>query len=156
VRVGIIRLELYYPAQAGHRFVELPLAVERNAQVAARLGIVRFQSERPPEAGNCLVQLPLVLEHKTQVVVRFSVVGFLLQCFCHVFDGDTWLAHHARKHAEKMERVRVIRFDLKNLPIDLLGSLEPAAVMVRERKRYSFRNGRQINLKAISDLRFQI
>ena len=38
-------------------------------------------------------------------------------------------------HAEKMNRVGLIRFYLENLPIDLLGILQPTALMVLDSNR---------------------
>ena len=75
-----------------------------------------------------------------------GIVRFQLQCSSHVFDGNLGLAHRGSNHAEKMERIRVIRFNLQDLPIDLLGSLEPAALMVLYRNRQCFGNCGQFNL----------
>ena len=52
-----------------------------------------------------------------------------------VLDGNLVLAHLVRKHAEKMNRIDLIRLDRKDLPIDLLGGLQPAALMVLDGKR---------------------
>ena len=43
-------------------------------------------------------------------------------------------------HAEKMERIGMIRLDRENLPIDLLGGLQPAGLMVLDRNRQCFGN----------------
>jgi hypothetical protein len=43
------------------------------------------------------------------------------------------LAHLVSNHAKKMQRVRLIRFDLKNPPIDLFGKLQPTGLMVLDR-----------------------
>jgi hypothetical protein len=43
-------------------------------------------------------------------------------------------------HAEKMQRVGLIRLDLKNLPINLFGGLQPTGLMVLDRNRQCFRN----------------
>ena len=50
------------------------------------------------------------------------------------------LAHLVSNHAEKMERIGMIRLDRENLPVDLLGSLEPAGLMVLDRNRQFFGN----------------
>ena len=43
-------------------------------------------------------------------------------------------------HAEKMQRIGMIRLDRENLPIDLLGRLQPAGLMVLDRNRQCFGN----------------
>ena len=58
------------------------------------------------------------------------------------FDGDLMLAHLQSHHAEKMERVGLIRLDRENLPIDLLRSLQAARLMVLESNRQCFGNCR--------------
>ena len=57
-----------------------------------------------------------------------------------IFDGSLVLAHLGGNHAEKMERVGVIRLDRKNLPIDLLGSLQSTGLMVLNGNRQCFEN----------------
>ena len=61
-----------------------------------------------------------------------------------VFDGNLVLARLAGDHAEKMNRIGLIRFDLEDPPIDLLGGLQPAGLMVLERNRQCFGNRRHI------------
>jgi acyl dehydratase len=63
VRLGIVRLQFQRPAIAGDRFVELPLILQRIAEVVVRVGIVGLQFQRPAVAGDRFgIQLPLVLE----------------------------------------------------------------------------------------------
>ncbi len=57
-----------------------------------------------------------------------------------VLDGNLVLAHLVSNHAEKMEGVGLIRLDGENLPVDLLGSLQPAGLMVLDRNRQCFGN----------------
>ena len=57
-----------------------------------------------------------------------------------VLDGNLVLAHLVSNHAEKMNRIGLIRFSLENLPIDLLGSLQPTGLMVLDRNRQCFGN----------------
>ena len=57
-----------------------------------------------------------------------------------VLDGDLVLAHLVGNHAEKMERIGMIRLDRENLPVDLLGSLQPTGLMVLDRNRQCFGN----------------
>ena len=59
---------------AGDRVVQLPLVLERVAQVVVCLGIVRLQLQCPAVAGDGFVQFPLVLQGVAQVVVRLGIV----------------------------------------------------------------------------------
>ena len=56
--------------------------------------------------------------------------------------GDRFvqLARLVGDHAQKMDRIGMIGFDLQNLPIDLLGSLQPTGLMVLDRDRQCFGN----------------
>ncbi len=47
-----------------------------------------------------------------------------------VFNGNLMFAHLGSNHAEKIECVGMIRLDLKNLPVDLFGGLQPTTLMV--------------------------
>ena len=57
-------------------------------------------------------------------------------------DGSLVLARLVSNHAEKMEGIGLIRFDRENLPVDLLGSLQPATLMVLDGNRQCFGNVR--------------
>ena len=57
-----------------------------------------------------------------------------------VFDGSLVLAHLVSNHAEKVPRVGMIRLDRENLPVDLLGGLQPTGLMVLDRNRQCFGN----------------
>ncbi len=57
-----------------------------------------------------------------------------------VLDGDLVLAHLVSNYAEKMPRIGMIRFSLQNLPVELLGSLQPTGLMVLYRNRQGFGN----------------
>ena len=52
-----------------------------------------------------------------------------------VFDGNLGLADLQSNRAEKMDRINVIRLDQQDLPVDLLGSLQPAGLMMLECSR---------------------
>ena len=174
MRLGKVRLQFQCPAVAGDRFVQLPLLLQRIAQVVVCLGKVRLQFQCPAVAGDRFVQLPLVLQRIAQVVVCLGIVRLQFQCPAvagdrfgnpaqgtirfpqvvmegsripfqpdrpsNVFDGNLVLAHLVSNHAEKMERIGLIRLDCENLPIDLLGSLQPAGLMVLDRNRQCFGN----------------
>ena len=58
-----------------------------------------------------------------------------------VLDGDLVPAHLVGNHAEKMDRIGMIRIDRENLPVDLLGRLQPAGLMVLDRNCKCFGNG---------------
>ena len=58
-----------------------------------------------------------------------------------VLDGDLVLARLVSDHAEKMPRIGMIRLDRENLPVDLLGGMQPAGLMVLDRDRQCFGNG---------------
>jgi hypothetical protein len=59
-----------------------------------------------------------------------------------VLDGDLMRTPLGSHHAEKMERIGLIRLDLQNLPIYLLGSLQAASLMVLDSDRQGFGNRR--------------
>ena len=59
-----------------------------------------------------------------------------------VFDGKLVFARLGGNHAEKMDRIGMIRLGGENPPIDLLGSLQPTALMVLDRNRQCFGNCR--------------
>jgi hypothetical protein len=56
-----------------------------------------------------------------------------------VFDGRPVLALLVSHHAKKMNRVGVIRFRLQDLPVDLLGGLQPTGLMVLDRDGQALR-----------------
>ena len=51
-----------------------------------------------------------------------------------VLDSNLVLAYLVSNHAEKMNRIGMIRFCPQNQPVDLFGSLQPAALMVLDRQ----------------------
>jgi hypothetical protein len=51
-------------------------------------------------------------------------------CSLKILDGLLVLAHLARKQSEVMDHVGVIRHNVKNLSINLLGSLQAASLLV--------------------------
>ena len=140
VRLGIVRLQFQCPAVAGDRFVQLPLVLEGNSQVAVCLGIVRLQFQCPAVAGDRFVKFPLVLQHIAQVVMEGSHIPFQPDRPSNVLDSNVVLAHLVGNHAQQMQRIRMIRLDCENLPIDLLGSLQPTGLMVLDRNRQCFGN----------------
>ncbi len=135
MRLGKVRFQFQCPAVAGDRFIQLSLLLQRVSQVAVRLGIVGLQFQRPAVAGDCFGNLPQGTIRFPQVVMEGSRIPFQLDRPPNAFDGNLVFAHFVRNHAEKMERVGLILLDGKNLPIDLLGSLQPAPLMVLDRNR---------------------
>ena len=79
VGLGIVRFEFQCPAEAGERFVQLPLVLESRAQIEVRLGMVRPQFQCPAETGDRLVQLPLLLQGTAQVAVGLGIVRLQFQ-----------------------------------------------------------------------------
>ena len=57
-----------------------------------------------------------------------------------VLDGQLVLADLVSDQAEKMQRIGLIGFDREDLPIDLLGGLQPPGLMVLDRNRQCFGN----------------
>ncbi len=76
----------------------------------------------------------------SQVVMKDSFPTFQQDRPSNVIDGNLMLARLIRNHAEEMPRIGLIRHDRKNLPVDLLGSLQAAGLMVLDRDRQRFRN----------------
>jgi hypothetical protein len=50
-----------------------------------------------------------------------------------VLDGDLAVANLLSNHAEKMPRIGLIWLDREDLPVDLLGSVQPTGLMVPDR-----------------------
>ncbi len=210
MRLGVVRFQFQRPAVAGERFVELPLFIQRHAEVVVRLGEVRLQFQRPAVAGDRFVQLLLVLQHVAEVVMRLgeirlqfhrpaaaggrfvqlslvpqgdaqaivrvgivrvqgqcpAVAGdrfgdpaqgaiglsqvaveeghvpFQGDCPFDVCDGYLVFPHLVSNQAEEMRRVGMIRLDCENLPVELLGRMQPTALMVLDRHRQCFGNCR--------------
>jgi hypothetical protein len=49
-------------------------------------------------------------------------------------------AHLVSQQAEQMPRIGMIRLNLQNPPLDLLGSLQPTGLVVLDRNRQCFGN----------------
>ena len=140
MRLGIVRLQLQCPAVAGGRFVRLPLVLQGIAQVVVRLGKVRLQFQCPAAIGDRCVQLPLVPQCVAQVAMEGSLIPFQPDRPSNVLDGNLVLARLVSNHAEKMPRIGMIRLDRENLPVNLLGGLQPAGLMMLDRNRQCFGN----------------
>ena len=69
-----------------------------------------------------------------------SLVSFQPDRALDVLDGHLVLAHLGGHHTKQMDRIGMIRLHSEDLPIDLLGDLQPAASMVLDRNRQRFRN----------------
>ena len=68
-------LQLQCPAMAGRRLVQLPLFLQRGAQVVLGLGIVRLQLHCSAITGDRFVQLSPLAQGNTQVAVGHGEVG---------------------------------------------------------------------------------
>jgi hypothetical protein len=140
MHLGIVGLQLQCPAVAGNGFVQLPLLLQCIAEVAVRLGIVRLQLQCPVVAGQGFGNPAQGAIRFPQVVVKRSRIPVQLDRPSNVLDGHLVLADLVGNHAEKMNRVGLIRLGLQNLPIDPLGSLQPAGLMVPDRNRQRLGN----------------
>ena len=105
-----------------------------------RLGKVRLQLQGPAVAGDRFGNPMQGMIRFPQVVMEGSRIPFQPDRPSNVLDGNLVLAHLVSNHAEKMSRIGLIRFSLENLPIDLLGSLQPTGLMVLDRNRQCFGN----------------
>ena len=133
--LGQVRLQLQCPAVVGDRFVRLSHVLQGKSQVVERLGQVRFQLQGPAVTGDCLgipAQGPIRFP---QVAVEGSRIPVQGNRPPNVFDGALVFTQLVGYHAEKMDHARVIRIDGENLPVDLLGGLQPSGLMMLDRSR---------------------
>ena len=107
-----------------------------------RLGIVGLEFYGPAVTGDGFVQLPLVLQGIAQVDMEVCHIRIQSDRPSQVFHGNPVLAHLGSDHAEKMEGIDMIRFDRENLPVDLLGNLQPTRLMVLDGNRQCLGNCR--------------
>jgi len=128
------------PAVPDNRFLRFPLVGEGIAQVVVSLGKVPLQFQCPAEAGDRLGTLPETRYASPKLLWKSATFPFKPDRPSNVVDGDLVIAHLVGNHAEKMDRIGLIRFSLENPPIDLLGSLEPTSLMVLECNRQFVRN----------------
>jgi hypothetical protein len=63
-------------------------------------------------------------------------------CPSDVLDGNRMPAHLVGHESEQVPGVGMIRLGRENLPVNLLGSLQPAGLMVLDRNRQRFGNRR--------------
>ena len=140
VRLGVVRLQFRGPAEADDRFLRLSLVLQRKAQVIVRLGIVRLQF-------HCTVETCDRLGDLAQGTIRFPQVAMEGRRGPVQSDGTSYALHGrlvlARlmgDHAQKMHRIGLIRIEREDLPINLLGRLQPARLMVLDRDGQCFGN----------------
>ncbi len=123
MRLGEVRLQFQSPAVAGGCFVQIPLVIEGSTQIVVRLGKVRIQFKCPTVAGDRFGNPTQGTIRLCQVVMEDGLGPLQFDRPSKVFDGDLMLAHLVRNHAEKMNRIGMIRLDREDLPVNLLGSL---------------------------------
>ncbi len=141
MRLGIVRLQFQCPPPAGDRFLQLPLVLEGIAQVVVRHGKVGLQFQCPAVAGDRFgnpVQGPISFP---QIVMEVDGVPAHADRPSNVLDGKLVFARLESNHAQKVQGIGMIRLDRENLPIELLGSLQPTALMVLHRNRKCLGNG---------------
>ena len=128
-RIGIVRFQPQRSPEAGDRFVEFTLIRERVAEIIVRLRIIRLQLQSSPVAGDRFGQFARSAICFSQVVMKGSGVSLQPDRLLDVFDRHLMLTRLMRHHTQKVNRVGLLRIDGKNLPVDLLGRL-PAACLV--------------------------
>jgi hypothetical protein len=106
-----------------------------------RLGMVGPQFQVPAIAGDRLIRLPLLQQDVAQVVVCPGIVRIPLQCpaatVCRLIEPPLVL----EDHAQIVVRLGVIRLDRQDLPVDLLGQLQPAGLVMLNGDCPRFGNG---------------
>ena len=120
---GEVRLQVQRPAVAGNRFRRLSLAHERSAQISLGVGKVRLEFQRPAVAGGRFGRLSLGHQRIAQIVVCRGIVGFQHQHAMHVLGGKLVIAGLGVDYTQQVQSLRMVRIDLQNLPVNLLGSL---------------------------------
>src|SRR5208282_3602924 len=90
--------------------------------------------------GGRLVDLPLCLQHVAQVIVGLGKIGQQFQYATVAGSSLLQVPSLMKNCAEKMNRIGLTWRDLENLPIDLLGGLQPTAMMVPDRNSQCFGN----------------
>ena len=101
------------------------------------LGIVRLQLQCPAATGSRFGNLAQGKIGYAHVVMEGGRIPFQPDRPSNVFDGNRVLAHLVGEQAEKMNRIGMVRISLQNLPIDVLGNLQPTGLMVLDRNRES-------------------
>ena len=94
------------------------------------LGVARLQFQGPAVAGDRFVELSLVPEGIAQVVMEGSLGPLQPDRPCNVLDGNLVLAHLAGDDSKQMQCIGMIRLDRQDPPIDLLGQVQPAGLVV--------------------------
>ncbi len=103
---------------------------------------VRLQFQCPAVAGDRLGNPPQGAIRFPQIIMEGHRTALQPDCPPDVLDGHLVFARLVGNHAEKMKRIGMIRLDGENLPIDLLGRLQAAALVVLEGHRQCLGNRR--------------
>ena len=127
--------------ETSDRLVQLALALQDEAQVVVGRGIARVQFQGAAVARHCVWKLGQGAVRFPQVVVEGSHTWFFTDRAFDALDCGVVPAHLVRDHADKVERVGMVRLDREDFAIDLFGGLQPAGLVVPDCKRQSFRNG---------------
>jgi hypothetical protein len=99
------------------------------------LGKVWIQRECLAVAGNGFTKLAQGTIRFTQVVMEERGISVDTDRASNIFNGNLVLSPSGSDHAEKMERIGLIRLDRKDLPIDVLGSMEATVSIVLDCNR---------------------
>ncbi len=140
VRFGIAWSQGQCPPPAGDRFGQISLFLQGVAQVVVGLGVVRLQLQGPAVAGDRLGNPVQGAMRFPQVVMEEGHAALQGDRPLNVLDGKVVLARLESDQPQKMNGVGMIRLHLQDLPIDLLGRLQPAALMVPDRNRQCLGN----------------
>ena len=130
-----VRLQFQCAAVRVGGLVQLPLDLERIAQVVVCRDVVRLQFQCPAVAADGLVQLALGRQRIAQVGMKDSIGSLQLDRPSDMLGGDRVLAHLAGDDSKQVERIGMIRLGGENLAVDLLGSLKSPLLMVPDSNR---------------------
>jgi len=135
MRLGILAVEIdrFAIQSLGVRRAILPRA--DDAQIVVRLGVPGIELDRHVVATRGLVVAPEALENLSQIIPANRRVGPQSHGTLHEREGDLEVPRLQRDHAEQIQRVRVLGFELEYCTIALLRLGQTAGSMVLERER---------------------
>ena len=129
-----MRIQLQDAAVAGSRFVELALLLQGVAQIVLGGGGVRPEFQCPTEAGHRFAQAAQGHQGIAQIEMVGNGSPIQANCPTNAFDGNRVFARLVGNHSEEMDGVGMVRLGGEDLPVDLLGRLQPASLVVLDRK----------------------
>ena len=145
VRFGVVGFEAEGLLILGHRFRQLALILKGNAQVVVRLGVIGFEAEGLLILGHRFRQLTLALECNPQVAVKSRIGRPYPDRLTDVLDRQVILAHLTGNHPQQMQSISMVGVHLQNLPVNRLGLLQIARLVVLQCHSQSFGNSCHIS-----------